>query len=223
MKNSELLIELIRHLDACESGQTDNHSLSLNDFIGYLNALDGGEHAPMRKIEGDQETDSQREKRNAPNNVSILLVLMYRYVRIYIKKALKDSPVQTADEFSFLITLMTYESMTKTELITNQVMEKTSGTEIIKRLLKQGLIREFADPVDKRSVRVAITEKGRKELTATFPGMNVVAKIVIGSLSHSEIKTLFYLLKKLDFYHNDIFQNKRGRSLEELSSGKSAG
>jgi DNA-binding MarR family transcriptional regulator len=143
---------------------------------------------------------------------------MYRYVRIYIKKALKESPIQTADEFSFLITLMTYESMTKTELITNQVMEKTSGTEIIKRLLKQGLICEFADQDDRRSVRVAITDKGRRVLIATFPGMDAVAKIVIGNLSEPEIRTLYYLLKKLDFYHNDIFQNKRGRSLEELSS-----
>ncbi|MEI7981805.1 MAG: winged helix DNA-binding protein [Bacteroidota bacterium] len=219
MKNKELLIELIQHLDAFESKQSGDHSITLNDFTGYLNALGGEGQAPMRRIEGDQETDSLKEKRTAPDNISILLVLMYRYVRIYIKKALKDSPVQTADEFSFLITLMTYESMTKTELITNQVMEKTSGTEIIKRLLKQGLIREFADPDDRRSVRVSITEKGRKELTATFPGMNLVAKIVIGNLSQPEIRTLYYLLKKLDFHHNDIFQNKRGRSLEELSSG----
>jgi len=217
MKNTALLIELIQHLDAYESKQSGDQSLTLNDFTGYLNALGGEGPDPMRIIEGDQETESQKEKRTPPNNISILLVLMYRYVRIYIKKALKDSPVQTADEFSFLITLMTYESMTKTELITNQVMEKTSGTEIIKRLLKQGLIREFADPDDRRSVRVAITDQGRKELTATFPGMNVVAKIVIGNLSQPEIRTLYYLLKKLDFHHNDIFQNKRGKSLEELS------
>jgi DNA-binding MarR family transcriptional regulator len=96
-------------------------------------------------------------------------------------------------------------------------MEKTSGTEIIKRLLKQGLIREYADPDDRRSVRVAITGEGRRELNAIFPEMNVVAKIVIGNLSQPEVKTFYYLLKKLDFYHNDIFQNKRGRSLEELS------
>jgi len=218
MKNTALLIELIQHLDAYESKQSGDQLTSLNDFTGYLNALGGEGSAPMRKIEGELETDSQKEKRTAPNNISILLVLMYRYVRIYIKKVLKDSPIQTADEFSFLITLMTYESMTKTELICNQVMEKTSGTEIIKRLLKQGLIREFADPDDRRSVRVAITGKGRQELSAIFPGMNVVAKIVLGDLSQPEIKALYYLLKKLDFYHNDIFQNKRGRSLEELVS-----
>jgi DNA-binding MarR family transcriptional regulator len=218
MNYKELLIELIQHLDAYESKRPGDQSISLDDFTGYLNAQVGEGQAPMRRIEGDKDTDSLKEKRTAPNNISILLVLMYRYVRIYLKKALKDSPIQTADEFSFLITLMTYESMTKTELITNQVMEKTSGTEIIKRLLKKGLIREFADQDDKRSVRVAITDKGRKVLIETFPGMDAVAKIVIGNLSGPEIRTLYYLLKKLDFYHNDIFLNKRGRSLEELSS-----
>jgi len=223
MKNTALLIELIQHLDAYESKQSNDHSTSLNDFTGYLNSLGGEGPSPMRKIEGDKETGSQKEKRTAPNNISILLVLMYRYVRIYIKKALKEGPIQTADEFSFLITLMTYESMTKTELICNQVMEKTSGTEIIKRLLKQGLVREFADPDDKRSVRVAITGKGRQALSTTFPGMNMVAKIVLGDLSSPEIKTLYYLLKKLDFYHNDIFHHKRGRSLEELSEEYSFG
>jgi hypothetical protein len=50
--------------------------------------------------------------------------------------------------------------------------------------------------------------------------MNGVAKIVLGDLSSPEVKTLYFLLKKLDFYHNDIFQNKRGRSLEELYSEK---
>lgn len=216
MKSKKVLIELIDHLDHFENQQHEDSEVSLNDFLGYLNARSGQDQAPMRQIAGEQETEEQKQKRNAPNNISILLVLMYRYVRIYIKKALKESPIQTADEFSFLITLTTFESMTKTELITNQVMEKTSGTEIIKRLLKQGLIREFADPIDKRSVRVAITEQGRSALYAIFPEMNTVAKIVIGDLSEPEIKTLYYLLKKLDFFHNNIFLNKKSKKLDEL-------
>jgi hypothetical protein len=52
---------------------------------------------------------------------------MYRYAKGYIKKALQESIIQTPDEFSFLITLMTFESLTKTELINKQVIEKTSG------------------------------------------------------------------------------------------------
>jgi DNA-binding MarR family transcriptional regulator len=42
-------------------------------------------------------------------------------------------------------------------------MEKTSGVEVIKRLVGQGLIHEFSDLTDKRSVRVSITDKGKME------------------------------------------------------------
>ena len=153
---------------------------------------------------------------NQNTDITILLVLMYRYAKGYVKKALAGRIIQTADEFSFLITLMTFESLTKTELITKQIIEKTSGTEIIKRLLNQELISEFADPYDKRSVRVAITPKGRMEIASLLPEMGVVSHIVSGNLTPTEINTLAYLLKKLDFYHNDIFVNKRHFSLDEL-------
>ena len=68
--------------------------------------------------------------------------MMYHYAKGYIKKALRDSYLQTSDEFSFLITLMTYDSITKGELITKHVMEKTSGSEVIRRLIKRGMIVE---------------------------------------------------------------------------------
>jgi DNA-binding MarR family transcriptional regulator len=145
---------------------------------------------------------------------------MFRYAKIYVKKALHDSPIQTADEFAFLINLMTFASLTKTELINKQVMEKTSGTEVIKRLAAQGMIREFADETDKRSVRVAISHKGRSEVIRLLPEMAKVSQIVVGNLSDAEIKTLSYLLKKLDFFHNDIFMNKRNLSLEEILEEK---
>jgi len=220
MTSKGILIELINHLERFEAGHADPDLLTLHDFIGYLNATSGDYPAPMRRIEGSRQDGSLKE-RSAPDNISILLVLMYRYVRLYLKKALSESPVQTAEEFSCLITLMTHESMTKTELINSQVLEKTSGTEIIKRLLKHGLIREFSDPDDRRSVRVAVTAKGREELIATLPEMNKVARIVTGDLSQSEIMTFFYLLKKLDIYHNDVFMHKRCKNLDELISRES--
>jgi DNA-binding MarR family transcriptional regulator len=56
---------------------------------------------------------------------------------------------------------VTYESLSKSELIQKQVMEKTSGTEIINRMIKMGLIESFNDETDKRSVRVKMTPAGR--------------------------------------------------------------
>jgi DNA-binding MarR family transcriptional regulator len=233
MPNKELLQELINRLYDFDAGYCGNEPATLADFTGYLNAqlaqpfASGhgtptpvpGELVPpldMRRIEGPEESWINEQYSDPVHEIPILVLLMYRYARHYVKKALKDSVLQTAEEFGFLITLMTHESMTKTELINTAVMEKTSGTEVIKRLLREGLIRAFADPDDKRSVRVAITPRGREEITKLLPVMSAVSKIVVGNLSESEINTLAYLLKKLDFFHHDLYMNQRNAGLGEL-------
>ena len=114
---------------------------------------------------------------------------------------------------------MTYDSLSKSELITKQVMEKTSGSEVIRRLIKRGLIVESADENDKRSIRVSITQSGREEILRILPLMSKVTKIVVGNLRAEEINTLSYLLKKLDYFHNDIYINKRGHPLSDILSG----
>lgn len=212
----EVLIDIIDQLYAFDADYQGNKPYSLKEFVGYLNARVGTENFSMRKIEGEEQPHIQTLRHESQSDTAILITLMFRYAKGYIKKALHDSVIQTADEFAFLITLMTHESLTKTELINKQVMEKTSGVEVIKRLLGQKLIREFADEQDKRSVRVAITPKGKKELEKVLPDMAKVSRIVVGNLTEPEINTLSYLLKKLDFYHNDIFMNKKTLELDEI-------
>ena len=189
---------------------------TMQDFLGYLNSANATDWIGIRKIGGEKDEVFGKDYRNPSSDISILLVLMYRYAKGYIKKALAGSVLQSADEFSFLITLMTYESMTKSELITKQVMEKTSGSEIIKRLAGNGLIEESDDPDDGRSVRVSITEKGKMEILSILPLMSEVSRLITGNLSDVEIKTLLYLLKKLDCFHNDIFLNHRKASIGDL-------
>lgn len=208
------LIELLYEFDEDQKGGKKNYSVK--DFIGFLNTRVGAEDITMRKIEGEFEQQLQTVRQESNSDTSILITLMFRYAKNYIKKALHGSKIQTADEFAFLITLMTYESLTKTELINKQVMEKTSGVEVIKRLVAQKMIREFADESDKRSVRVAITDAGKKEVVQVLPEMSKVSRIVVGNLTDPEINTLSYLLKKLDFFHHDIFTNKKGYDLEQI-------
>ena len=111
---------------------------------------------------------------------------------------------------------MTYDSLSKSELITKQVMEKTSGSEVIRRLIKRGLMAESPDENDKRSVRVSITKSGREEILRLLPQMSDVTKIVEGNLTSEEINTLSYILKKLDYFHNDIYMNMRSASVKDI-------
>ena len=220
MKKSELLTTLITYFFSFDAEMGNRAEYSIDEFMGYLNAKSGSKELAMREISGENKGWFKDEYRNATSDISILIVLMNHYAKWYIKKALKDSQLQTPDEFSFLITLMTYDSLSKSELIAKQVMEKTSGTEIIRRLTKKGLIMETADQDDKRSIRVSVTKSGREELLRMLPLMSKVSKIVVGNLSSEEINTLSYLLKKLDHFHSDIYINKRGNPLTDILSGQ---
>jgi len=219
MKKSEILTTLIDRFFSFDSEMGNQEEYSMEEFLGYLNEKSGREELTMREISGENRGWFKDEYRNTASDISILIVLMNHYAKWYIKKVLRDSLLQTPDEFSFLITLMTYDSLSKSELITKQVMEKTSGSEVIRRLIKRGLIVESADENDKRSVRVSITQSGREEILRILPIMSKVTKIVVGNLSAEEINTLSYLLKKLDYFHNDIYINKRGQSFSEILTG----
>lgn len=219
MKKSEILATLITNFFSFDAEMGNHEEYSMDEFIGYLNAESDRQELKMRDISGENKGWFKNKYRNTTSDISILIVLMSHYAKWYIKKALRESHLQTPDEFSFLITLMTYNSLSKSELITKQVMEKTSGSEIIRRLIKRGLIVESADENDKRSIRVSITKSGSEEVLRILPQMSKVTKIVVGNLSSEEIKTLSYLLKKLDYFHNDIYINKRGNPLSEISSG----
>jgi len=215
MSKKQVLIQLIDHLfkfDEAYGGE----DYSITDFIGYLNANQPTQLPSIRELAGGEE-EWVRNNQDQNTEIARLLVFIYRYAVMYFKKGLRESNINTLDEFSFLIVLMTYPSLTKTELINKLIMEKTSGIEVIKRLLKQELIYEFDNPNDKRSMMVAITPKGKTELAELLPKMGLVGSLVVGNLTPTEVSSLSFLLNKLDYHHNEIFMNNRGLSLEELN------
>lgn len=214
--NREILKELVDHLFEFDKEFQGDKGYTMADFVGYLNSGLNSKPSEIRNLAGAEET-WVKENVDPNTEISTLIVFLYRYAVGYFKKALKDSNINTLDEFSFLIVLITYPSLSKTELIQKLIMEITSGIEVIKRLLKNGLIEEFANPNDKRSVLVAITAKGKQELTALLPKMGLVGSVVVGNLTPAEVTSLSFLLRKLDYHHNDIFLNHKNLALEELS------
>jgi DNA-binding MarR family transcriptional regulator len=215
MATKEVLKQLIEHLYEFENQYQGDKEYTMTDFLGFLNASQGHQLPSVRELPGGEE-EWVRDNQDQNTEIARMLVFIYRYAVIYFKKALKESNINTLDEFSFLIVLMTYPFLTKTELINKLIMEKTSGVEVIKRLLKQELIHEFDNPNDKRSIMVAITPKGKQELSELLPKMGLVGNVVVGNLTPTEVSSLSFLLNKLDYHHNEIFMNYKGLSLEEI-------
>jgi len=211
----EVLFAVIDHLYEFDS-EHQHSEYAIEDFLGYLNARIPQKDIEIRKVGGEKEAYIQDLRKANHSDIAILITTLFRYAKGYIKQALQNSNLQTSDEFTFLLVLMTFDSLTKMELINKQVMEKASGIEVLKRLKNKKMIREFDDEADKRKVRVAITDIGKTEIQKVLPEMVMVSRVVAGNLTDPEIHTLSYLLKKLDFYHHNIFMDKNNLSLSEI-------
>ncbi len=218
MKTKALQIQLLEYVDRFEKENPHLEEYRWKDFLSFLRSIEKEENKsfPSRTISGDRMPEGLSLKGGNSEMLSRQISLIYRYTKAYTKKALKESLLQTVEEFSFLVVLMTYDYLSKTDLILKNVMSKTSGTEVIKRLLKKGLITQFADEEDKRSRLVSITSKGLEEMKKIFPKMQLASEVVRGNLTPSEERTLLFLLQKLESCHHDLFLNHKEDSLEKL-------
>lgn len=95
-------------------------------------------------------------------------------------------------------------------------MEISSGTEVLKRLLKSGFIFETPDPNDGRAKRVALTESGRMQIIQAFNEMHKVALIVNGNITSEEQKQVIMIFNKLKYFHWNIHTNDRDTDLDNL-------
>jgi DNA-binding MarR family transcriptional regulator len=216
----EILKRLIDSFDEYDNAGSGGGELTFEGFIEFVSHPQGTSMGLQRKVGGDSHPEVARRGETKETSIAILVTYLYRYSKLYTKKALQGSDIQSPDEFSFLIILLTHDSLSKTELINKNVHEKTTGMEIIKRLVRTGLIAQFDNDADKRSQRVAITDKGRYAIFSVLDKMEAVSKIVSGNLSELEKHTLKHLLEKLDHFHYDIFLNERQSDLADLITSR---
>lgn len=170
----------------------------------------------------EQQTSSEEPKAGMRGHAYLNAMIardisfVYRYMRYFVRKAIKDTPLQTIDEYSYLITLMAKGEMTKTELNNYNVVEKTSGSEIIRRLLKGGLISQTRNLQDRRSLLLSITPKGREVVKELLPRMQQSSDLLLRDLSWDQKIFLHSLHEQLYESNHSLFLTERDSDLAEL-------
>ena len=139
--------------------------------------------------------------RSAESVINTSLVHLYKYAKIYSKIAIADSPFTTIEDVIFLINLLHRGSMSKKKLIEINIQEKSTGMQIINRLIGSGFVSETVDKKDKRSKQITISAKGKEALETHMDKIREASRIVVGNLTDSEKLQLIKLLQKLEDFH----------------------
>ena len=139
--------------------------------------------------------------RSADSVINTSLVHLYRYAKLHAKAAIANTSFSTPDEFIYLISLVSFGSMTKSALIKLNVHEKPVGMQIVNRLIGNGLVQQELLDTDKRNRMIHITQKGTDALNESMDRIRKASNNVTAPLSEAEKSDLIRLLTKLEDFH----------------------
>lgn len=181
------------------------------------------EHQEQRNREFDGKVRSGEENVMAfykylplSPQIAALLGRMNRFSVFYTKKAFQGLPISSATEFGILAGIQTLGNPRKTDVINFNLLEKTTGTELIKRMIQDGLVSETDDDDDKRSKRVRLTEKGEHLAEEAVKRLWEMSEVVTGNLSDKQKEELAEMLNELEDFHANIYFHQAELSVEEI-------
>ncbi len=196
--------QILQVLDWLEAyGPEEGEQLSPKAFGLWLQRQtgEGANSSPESNIEG---------------LISMHLGFMANYAAFYGRRVFKGSELYSFTDWAFLATLSQAGAMTKSALIQANILEKSTGTEVIKRLHRQQFIREEPNPEDRRARLVLLSEKGRAVLQEANERVFPLGKIITGTLSEKEKQSLLRILQKLHAFHAPLFKARDDEKFWEL-------
>ena len=190
MKNAYSAIPLI---ERWEKFSEENPQNDIYAFAHWLLAAKQGQL---------KETQSRPSEPAAGSavQVAVLITSLRNYLGMYVKPYVKELGFTKEHEYNFLYQVSKMHKPNKNDLSKENMVEFSTGREIIRRLKAKGLISEKTDPGDKRSAQLSLTAKGKKILEKSFGLIAGSFTDFLGDLTEKEQQQLITLLTKLNKY-----------------------
>ncbi len=139
-----------------------------------------------------------------------------RFIDFYIKKAFEDLEISSRQEFQFLITIKEMKKPRKTDVIYFNLVEISTGVEILNRLQRNKMIRDFSDKQDKRIKRIQLTPKGEKLVAAALQKFDSLDQLTHSFGQDETWKSMIAPLIQFNDYHNEVYHKYRNLPFKEL-------
>lgn len=198
-------VELVKLWGAFEE---KNPEASLEDFFRHSLA-----------VRPKNEPHPEPGGKLIPNLDGKLIILLRRIGKFHIaysNMGLASTELSQMEEFGILVTIYNEGNPIKSEAIFNNIMELSSGSNMLIRMQKKGLVTEYADPDDKRVKRLKVTPKGEQTLMAAKDIVLKVAEMMVHDLSDEDKRLCIQLLKPIDRRFSGMYQKQKNKSFDDI-------
>jgi DNA-binding MarR family transcriptional regulator len=176
---------------------------------------------PLSQLPQISDVYDQSDPLHIPIEAVIFALIrrLYRFSSIYAKKALAEFELGSNEDYVYLLSLFyDMREPRKSELIEAHLSEFSSGIEIIKRLMKMGLVEEFDDIEDRRSKRVRITQKGREVMYRSMSSLKDILVTLFTGMRRTEKEQLAKLMMTIDERHTAVLDVIKEGNLKDILS-----
>ncbi len=191
-------------IEAWETFSLNNDNDKLSDFGHWL----------IEKKSEDIGLENYFNSNNAEYNfssqnseASFLIWRLSKFIRHYVKPILTENGLSGQDDFAILAHIDYLKTCSKKEAVEANIIETSTGIEIIKRLVKQKLILENENKEDKRQKLISLTKKGQELLREIYIGFSGIQDVLV-EMGKDERMFLISVLKKLDSFHTSNINQK---------------
>ena len=146
----------------------------------------------------------------------ILIRKIGKFHVMYSNKALEATGLEQIEEFGILVIIFNKKNPIKSEVIYDNLLELSSGTNMLIRLKKRGMISEYADPEDRRVKRLRLTSKGEEVLEKAKVQVLKVAVMMVHGLTEEDKQLCIQMLNPLNKKFSGIFQKQKNKTFEEV-------
>ena len=202
--NYEILKEIINLAESFEK-QTKDKVWRKEKFVTWI----VNEANKTDRVIGDQIPPQD-------GLIAMFLTIMSKYAQFYAKKVFRNTEVYSLEDFSVLVTLYPEKEFKKIDVLKYCILEKSSGNEVLKRLLRDNMLQERENPNDARSKLLSLTDKGKYQFELIQKGIENMSKHVTGDLSDEEKNQLLSILFKLHNFHQPYFEDNDESKMEFL-------
>lgn len=201
---ANFLHKLLDLAEEYEKNGGNTTELDIEDFVTWLLTIQRHD-AELPAVQGPI----------TPTNglIAMYVIIMGRYADFYTRRIFRDSIIYSMDDWAVLVSLFPNGSSKKSDVLRTCVMEKSSGNEVLKRLLRQELIEESPNPDDHRSKLIRLTDAGRQAFISVSNRIRSLSNLVVADLSEEEKIDLLSHLLKMHRYHQPVFEAGDERDL----------
>ncbi|MFW5726647.1 MAG: MarR family winged helix-turn-helix transcriptional regulator [bacterium] len=213
-KETKKILELLSHWE-----EYQQQALEEGDIAGFGSWLQHKYQPKLTVQPGAKQAFRDQyihDKVSTDKQIALLWGRLQRFTHLWSRKAVQGLPINSTDEFGLIKTVDLLGSVRKTDIARYILVESTTCFEMIKRLVKAGFLKEETDPEDRRSRLVSLTKKGKELSILSERNMLLLGKLLIGNMQEEQKVRLHALLKQLDQFHSELYEQDKDHSLEDL-------